>query len=57
MSEPLKQVLMRRDELTSAQADEQIAEMRRQVLEGADPEEVLHDEVGLEPDYIMDLLY
>ena len=53
----LKQVLMERDELTSKEADDLIAEARRMILEdGEDPEEVLYEEFGLEPDYIFDLL-
>lgn len=53
----LKQVLMERDELTSKEADELIAEARRMILEdGEDPGEVLYEEFGLEPDYIFDLL-
>jgi hypothetical protein len=37
------------------EADELIDNMRDDVLNGADPEELL-DEYGLEPDYVMDLL-
>ena len=51
----LKKVLMDRDDLTSDEADEQIAEMSEQVTEGQNPEEVLYD-IGLEPDYIFDLI-
>ena len=54
--ETLKQVLMRRDGLSAAEADEMIAEARERVLEGEDPEEILHDDFGLEPDYIWDLI-
>ena len=54
--ETLKQVLMRRDGLSAAEADELIAEARERVLEGEDPEEILHDDFGLEPDYIWDLI-
>jgi len=54
--ETLKQVLMRRDGLTSEQADEQIAEAREAIFFGEDPEEVLEDWFGLEPDYIFDLI-
>ena len=54
MSE-LKAVLMRRDELSSDEADALIKEMREEIYEGADPEDVLYD-AGLEPDYIFDLL-
>jgi len=56
MVQPLKQVLMQRDDLTAKEAEEIINEMREMVLEGENPEEVLYDIVGLEPDYIFDLL-
>lgn len=51
----LKRVLMQRDDLTSAEADEIIEEMRERVAEGDDPEDVLYEH-GLEPDYVFDLL-
>jgi len=51
----LKRVLMNRDELTSDEADEQIAEMSGQINDGENPEDVLYD-IGLEPDYIFDLI-
>lgn len=54
--ETLKQVLMRRDKLSSDEADELIAEAKELVAAGEDPEEVLYDEFGLEPDYVFDLL-
>ncbi len=54
MSE-LKRVLMKRDDLTSEEADSIISEMMERVMEGEDPEEVLYDE-GLEPDYILDII-
>lgn len=56
MHEDLKQVLMRRGGLTSEEADELINEAKERVAEGADPEEVLYDDFGLEPDYVFDLL-
>lgn len=51
----LKSVLMRRDELTSNEADAIINEMKQRVWDGEDPEEILYEE-GLEPDYVFDLL-
>lgn len=54
--ETLKQVLMRRDSLTAAEADDLIAEARERVAEGEDPEEILYEDFGLEPDYVFDLL-
>ena len=56
MKELLKQVLMRRDGMTAAEARDAIDEARDLVRLGADPEEILADEFGLEPDYIFDLL-
>lgn len=50
----LKKIFMRRDGLTSEEADDLILEMKQQVAEGMDPEEVLYAE-GLEPDYELDL--
>ena len=54
--ESLREVLMRRDGLTRCEANEAIAEAKERVLAGEDPEEVLAEEFGLEPDYIYDLL-
>jgi hypothetical protein len=50
----LKRALMNAQDLTAQEAQELIDDMRQQVLEGCDPEELLHDE-GLEPDYILEL--
>ena len=54
--ETLKEILMRRDGLSAAEAQDLIDEARERVLEGEDPEEILHDDFGLEPDYVRDLL-
>ena len=54
--ETLLEVLMRRDGLSKTEALEQIQEAREEVADGADPEEVLADVFGLEPDYIYDLM-
>lgn len=54
MSE-LKEVLMNRDNLTSDEADEVILDLSEQVMNGADPEEVLYS-IGLEPDYVFDII-
>lgn len=48
-------ILMKRDNLSKAEALAQIEEMQQAVLEGENPEELLH-EMGLEPDYIFDIL-
>ena len=56
VAENLKQVLMRRDQISSDEADELINEARERVAQGEDPEEILYEEFGLEPDYVFDLL-
>ena len=57
MGESLLEVLMRRDGLSREEAAEEIAQARDAVLlDGEDPEEVLADWFGLEPDYVFDLL-
>lgn len=54
--ETLKQVLMRRDGVTSEEADKLIHWARHEICEGADPEELLLSEFGLELDFILDLI-
>ena len=58
--ETLKQVLMRRDELTSEEADAAIAECKADLLErlesGEMPFDICEEHFGLEPDYLDDLI-
>lgn len=54
--ETLREVLMRRDGLSAEDADCAISDAADEVLAGADPEEVLAESFGLEPDYVFDLL-
>lgn len=56
MDETLLEVLMRRDGLSRAAGQEMIDELRERMFAGEDPEELLYDECGLEPDYVWDLL-
>jgi hypothetical protein len=56
MAESLKAVLMRRDNLSASEAQELIDEARSRVLDGEDPEDILYEDFGLEPDYVFDLL-
>ena len=51
----LKKALMSGQDMSATEADEAIDEMRDQIMEGEDPEEVLY-EMGLEPDYIFDII-
>jgi hypothetical protein len=52
----LVKVLMQRDDLTKAEAIALVKECAVMVNEGHCPEEVLLEELGLEPDYLFDLL-
>lgn len=52
----LIKILMERDNMTFADAKEIFTEAQEMVKDGADPEEVLHDDFGLEPDFVYDLL-
>lgn len=56
MDETIKQILMRRGSMSSDEADELIQTAKERVLDGEDPEMVLEEEFGLEPDYIFELL-
>ena len=52
----LMDVLIERDGMSMGEAWEAIEIAKKRVLKGEDPEEVLLDEFGLEPDYYEDLL-
>ena len=54
--ETITQILMRRDGMSWEEARELLEELRWRVIEGEDPAELLHDELGLEPDYIWELI-
>jgi hypothetical protein len=54
--ESLREVLMRRDRLSGEETDEMIEYAKSRVDNGDDPEEVLRDEFGLEPDYVFDIM-
>jgi len=60
MREPLKEVLMRRDEMTEGEADDIINRAKEDLYEmlekGEDPGDICEDWFGLEPDYIDDLM-
>lgn len=52
----LKRAIMKRDGLTSGEADDMITYAKFRVEEGDDLEEVLQEEFGLEADYAFDLI-
>lgn len=54
--ESLVEILKRRDGLEHQEALEMVAAARKRVRNGEDPEEILLEEFGLEPDYIFQLL-
>lgn len=49
-------VLMRRDGISKEEAEELVNDARERVRQGEDPEDILYDDFGLEPDYVFDLL-
>jgi ArsR family metal-binding transcriptional regulator len=61
--ETLLQTIMRRDILTENEANEVINEVREIMQDAIDQgnfmeaEEIFQSELGIEPDYIMDLYY
>ena len=56
MKYSILEVLMTRDTMDRVEAQEWIDDARKEVAAGADPEEILRCEFGLEPDYIYDLI-
>lgn len=52
----LKEVLILRDDNTPEEADELISIAKERMMNGDDQEEILHEEFGLEPDYVFDLI-
>lgn len=52
----LQSILMNRDDMSAEIARDTIAELRRRVRAGENPEELLHSELGLEPDYVFDIM-
>ena len=51
-----EKVLINRDGMTPENARLELEDARQQIMDGQDPEELLFDEYGLEPDYFFDLL-
>jgi hypothetical protein len=47
---------MDRDNMTRPEAEKFLNSLREEILAGEDPEEILYNDLGLEPDYIFDLL-
>ena len=52
----LVKVLIRRGDHTLSEIKEMITDARERAEDGENPEEILHEEFGLEPDYLFDLI-
>ena len=52
----LVSIMMRRDGMERDDAEDLLQDARAAVEDGEDPEEILQDYFGLEPDYVFDLL-
>jgi len=48
--------LVWRDAISTAEAEEQVQDARQRVLDGENPEDILFEEFGLEPDFVFDLM-
>lgn len=49
-------ILMNRDGMSEEEAKALVKDCREMIYEGEDPEDVLQYELGLEPDYIFDII-
>lgn len=56
MTERIADILMSRDSMSRSEAEEMVHDAKVRVLNGEDPEEILYDDFGLEPDYVFELL-
>ena len=52
----IEATLMKRDGYTREEASEALREARERVLDGENPEDILHEDFGLEPEYIWELI-
>lgn len=53
---PIVKILIERDGYEFSEALRALQDARREISGGADPEEILRNDFGLEPDYIFDLI-
>lgn len=54
----LEQILVNRDKITLEEARRQIQEVREMIIDGTEgPEDALQDYLGVEPDYLFDVLF
>ena len=56
MNLDIREVLKERDGLSDGEIEEMIEEARLRVINGEDPEDVVYEVFGLEPDYIYDIM-
>lgn len=56
MIERIADILVSRDSMTRSEAEEMVHDAKVRVLNGEDPEEILYEDFGLEPDYVFELL-
>lgn len=50
-------ILIERDGYEFSEALLALQDARREISNGANPEEILRDDFGLEPDYVFDLIW
>lgn len=54
--EKIEDILVNRDGMSPEDAIAEVAEARRRVRRGENPEDILFEDFGLEPDYIFQLV-
>ena len=60
---PVVKILMNRDKMSRLEAENYVEQVREMLHEAAargsymECEDIIYDELGLEPDYLMDLLF
>ena len=52
----IKKILIERDGMSEDEAEDLLLALGMEVHAGADPEEILYSDLGLEPDYLFDLM-
>lgn len=55
MLESIRQTIRERDKLSDADIDDLFRQAREDLSDGVDPEDVVSDVFGLEPDYVFDV--
>ena len=53
--ESIVDILVERDGMSRSDAEKEVQEAKRRVRRGENPEDILYEDFGLEPDYVFEL--